>query len=332
MRIVIATPVRPGVSSGNDVTSQRWARRLAELGHDVEVRAVSGGEHFDAEVEGFAPVDADVVIALHARRCAGVVGSMVRHGSDVPVVVGLAGTDLYADLPSDPDAARAISAAAALVVLQPAAVDRLGRFDSGAELASKAHVVHQSVELPLPPRSADTDQFVVAVLAHLRDVKDPLLAARAARLLAANSRIEVVHAGAAHDDEWHQRAVDEASTNARYRWLGELERDESLRLLASAAVLAVTSRLEGGANVVSEAIALGVPIIATRIDGTTGLVGVDHPGLVEVGDVESLSGLMRRCETDARFLEDLTGRSLARQHLTHVEHERRQWRQVLDAL
>lgn len=332
MRITIASPERPGATSGNNVTSSRWARRITELGHDVETVAVEGADRFDAEVRSAACTSCDVVIALHARRCAGVVGTMGRRAPDVPVIVGLAGTDLYADLPGDPDARRAIDAAHRLIVLQPAALDRLADFANGPVLAAKARVVHQSVEPPLPPRRVDPDRFVVAVLAHLRDVKDPMLTAAAVRRLSPASRVMVVHAGAAHDETWRTRADAETVANPRYQWRGEVGRDEALDILASARLLAITSRLEGGANVVTEAIALGVAVIGTRVDGTTGLLGADHPGLVPVGDAEALASVIRRCEADPAFLAELTQRSVARQHLTDVRHEREQWRAVLDQL
>lgn len=336
MRIAIVAPIRPGATSGNDVTAARWARRLAELGHETSVVPVGAdpadqitlGNHGDGAA-------ADLLVALHARRCAPAVAWWNATFPDRPIVVGLAGTDLYHDLPDDADARRSLSFATRIVVLQPAAIDRLAGFDGDA--ASKAHVVAQSVELPdvdgQPLRHRpDPGRFGIAVLAHLREVKDPLLAARAARLVRDGSRVRVDHAGVAHDDAWEKSAREEMDTNPRYHWHGELRRDEALRLLARSTVLACTSRLEGGANVVSEAIALGVPVVGTRIDGNTGVLGDDYPGLVDVGDAPALARLFERLEHDPTLLDDLRRRVTDRRPLTTPEAERDAWSIVLDAL
>lgn len=329
MRIAVVSPVRPGSISGNDVTSERWARRLTELDHEVTLVPWDRELPFHAEGADPAP-GADVLVVLHARRCAAAVGASRHHAPGRPVVVGLAGTDLYVDLPDDADAQRSIEAADRLVVLQSDAVRVLGELDPS--LAGRASVVHQSVDPPLPARRPVADEVRVVVLAHLRDVKDPLLAAGAARRLPPTSRVRVVHAGAAHDDDWRQRAATEAAENPRYEWLGELARAEALELLASATALACTSTREGGANVVTEAFALGVPVVGTRMSGNVGLLGDDHPGLVEVGDVEGLAALFGRLEADPALLAELADRSRSRSRLAEPATERSEWADVLAAL
>lgn len=199
-------------------------------------------------------------------------------------------------------------------------------------LGSKAHVVHQSVEPPIPRHVPPPDRFTVVVLAHLRDVKDPLLAAQAAGLLDRSSLVEVHHAGHAHDDQWRQRALAEQAANPRYEWLGELARPAALELLARSTVLACTSVLEGGANVVTEAIAIGVPVVGTAIDGTTGLLGEDYPGLVPVGDAAALAKWLSHLEATPELLQDLAARVQSLQAITTPDSERAAWAEVLAAL
>ncbi|MEE9416672.1 MAG: selenoneine biosynthesis selenosugar synthase SenB [Acidimicrobiales bacterium] len=330
MKITIVTPRRPGVASGNDVTSARWAARLGELGHSVALATVDeSGAVFDPQADDVAE-GADLLVVLHARRCASAVAASRSNAPNRPVVVGLAGTDLYKDLPDNAVARASIDAADRLVVLQAAAIGRLG--DMAPQLAAKAHVVYQSVEPPLPARSQGDGSFVVVVLAHLRDVKDPLLAAEAVRLLPDSSAVTVLHAGHAHDDIWHERASAEAAANERYRWLGEVDRDHALELLATATVLACTSRLEGGANVVSEAIAMGVPVVGTAIDGNYGLLGMDYPGLVPVGDATALGGWLNDLETRPALLDDLVERVRDRVSQSSPATERAGWKAVLNAI
>lgn len=301
LRLAVVAPRRPGQTSGNAVTAERYVRRLGELGH--RARVVWHDEGGPSPPLG--PVDAAVVV--HARRGAATVAAAADRG--LPVAVVLAGTDLYADLPDDPAARASLDRAGAVAVLQPAALARLAAMS--AAWAAKATVVHQSVDLPAGlAASPDRDAWRVVVLAHLREVKDPLLAARAAATLPPGSRLVVDHAGAAHDDGWRRRAEAEGARNPRYRWHGEVGHAVALDLLAGARVLACTSHLEGGANVVSEALALGVAVVGTRIDGNAGLLGADHPGLVPVGDHRALGALLAVLEGDPRAWEALRARSV----------------------
>ena len=71
------------------------------------------------------------------------------------------------------------------------------------------------------------------------------------------------------------------------------------------------SRMEGGANVVIEAVRSGVPVLASRIDGNVGLLGRGYEGYFEVGDDEALAVAMRRFATDADFAARLSAQCAA---------------------
>jgi glycosyltransferase involved in cell wall biosynthesis len=93
--------------------------------------------------------------------------------------------------------------------------------------------------------------------------------------------------------------------------------------------MVLSSRSEGGANVVSEAVAAGVPILASRIDGSVGLLGVHYPGYFPVGNTAALTRLLQRIETDLDFLTRLRGAIADRAHLFQPAREKRAWRQLL---
>lgn len=313
MRIEIVTPAPVGSHHGNRVTAQRWERLLVELGHEPVITTTWSGE----------PVDA--LIALHALRSAGSACAFAAAHPDRPLVVALTGTDLYRDLADPAQAQDAIEVAHALVVLQVLARDAVP-----AHLRDRVHVIHQSVA-PLDAGDTATagDAFEVVVLAHLRAVKDPFLAAEATRLLPAGSRVRVTHCGAPIDPGTEDRARAESAANPRYRWLGDVPRHEALGHLVASRLLVLTSWLEGGANVVSEALAAGVPVLSTRVDGSVGLLGDDYPGYVAVGDAAGLAGLLRRAETDPAFLAELTAHVAARRELVDPERERHAWADLL---
>jgi glycosyltransferase involved in cell wall biosynthesis len=191
-------------------------------------------------------------------------------------------------------------------------------------------VIRQSAAAPI---AMPDGTFTACALAYLRDVKDPLLAARAAALLPDSSRWRIVHLGGALDDAWTARGRGaEAASHGRWAWLGARSRGDALRVLASSRLVVLTSRSEGGANVISEAIAAGVPVLSTRIDGSVGILGDDYPGYFDVGDAGGLAALLERCERDPAFLDELRGRIVALRPLVEPSAERDAWRRLLAEL
>ena len=85
--------------------------------------------------------------------------------------------------------------------------------------------------------------------------------------------------------------------------------------------MVISSNQEGGANVVSEALVAGVPVIASDIPGNIGLLGQDYPGYYSVGDETALADLLHRAETSPKFLKGLVqhGRQLRENFLPHQE-------------
>jgi glycosyltransferase involved in cell wall biosynthesis len=100
---------------------------------------------------------------------------------------------------------------------------------------------------------------------------------------------------------------------------------QALRLIQRSRLLVVSSRSEGGANVVSEAIACGTPVLASRIDGNMGLLGDDYPGYFPVGDTAALRQLIIRAARDSDWLALLRQYILELQPAFTVETERKAW-------
>jgi len=320
VRIAIATPAPPGSRKGNRTTALRWAGLLRALGHHVRI--------VEAWDEGADEPPAELLVALHARRSSGSVERWRVWRGAAPLVVALAGTDLYEDLPGSPEALRSLALADAVVVLHPRGIAAVP-----ADVRARAVAVIQSATPPrgAPPPPRD-DAFEVVSLAHLRPVKDPFLLPRALRLLPPGSRVRAVHHGAALDAEAEARARAEASENPRWIWLGDRPREEAKRRLAASRLFVLTSRLEGAANAVSEAIACGAPVLSTDVDGSVGVLGEDHPGLFPVGDAAALAALLSRAEQEPPFLQALRARSIALQPLVDPAREREAWRRLLARL
>ena len=196
---------------------------------------------------------------------------------------------------------------------------------------SKLRVLHQSAHLLRPGRKS-TRSFDVAVIGHLRHVKDPMRAALAARRLPASSRMRIVHYGAAENPRWAAAAKAEMARNPRYVWRGDRPRAEVGRLLGRARVMVLSSRSEGGANVISEAVAAKVPILASRIDGSVGLLGRDYPGYFPVGDTAALAQLLHRVESDPPYLSRLQRAIARRAPFFRPAREKAAWKKLIREL
>lgn len=314
LKIHVVTPKPPGSGHGNAVSASRFQALFTELGHAVTVESAWSGH------------DCDVLVALHARRSHPSIADYRRSRPNAPLVVVLTGTDLYSDLPDDPDARRSLVLADRLVALQQAASRALDPAARG-----KLSVIEQSAVASVARKPTDR-AFQVAMLSHIRPVKDPLRPALAARLLPAASRIVIHHAGMVIDPALGAATRVEMAENPRYRWLGELDHAAARALLAESHALALPSRLEGGANAVSEAIAFGVPVIGSRIDGSLGLLGDDYRGFHPFEDTRALADLLWRAESDADFYRGLEAQVAARQYLVDPARERRLWSALLTGM
>ncbi|HUH04124.1 MAG TPA: selenoneine biosynthesis selenosugar synthase SenB [Kofleriaceae bacterium] len=310
LSVQIATPAEAGSRAGNRVTAERWAGLLGELGHDVRIAV------------GWDRDPADLLIALHAGRSHASVRAFRTAQPRAGVVVALTGTDVYGALATDPLMLESMHLADRLVVLQPLAAERVPD-----RYRDRVVTIHQSCSAPRGVARAPG--FQVCVLAHLRAVKDPFLVAEAAYLLPADSPVRIVHAGGARDAKDAARALQLADRVERYQWRGDIARKGALHLLAESQLLVLTSRAEGGANVVTEAIACRTPVISTRIDGSLGLLGQDYPGYVPVGDAEALAAAMHRAATDRAFYADLGARISALGPLVDPATERDAWHGLL---
>ena len=307
--IRIVTPEPPDSRRGNRVTAHRWEKMLVDQGHDVIVEQALSGE-------------ADLLIALHATKSRAAVAAFRG-----PAVVALTGTDLYGDLArGDRDAGASVKDAVRLIVLQPRAIDALE-----PQLRGKARVVYQSTETPAPaPERAPP--FRVVVVGHMRAVKDPFRTAEAVGMVSEDSPVRVVHIGRPLDADTRDRVRTESRENPRYQWLGELSRPDTLVEIARSQLLCLTSVMEGGANVVTEALACGTPVVTSRIDGSLGLLGDDYPGMFEVGDTPALAKLLSRASTDGSFYAELSARCAALRHLAEPATERDALRALLAEL
>jgi putative glycosyltransferase (TIGR04348 family) len=315
MKIALITPVPAQSRQGNRVTALRWARIFKALGHRITI-----AQEYDGK-------PCDLMVALHARRSFAAIECFRRLYPMAPLIVALTGTDLYGDIRTSLEAQQSLELATRLIILQPKGIEELA-----PHLRQKVRVIYQSVRGFNGPVPKAKSSFDVCVLGHLRPVKDPFRTALASRLLPATSRLRVLHVGKALSDDMAQRAQAEMAANPRYHWLGELPRWQALRVLARSQVLVLSSLSEGGANVISEALAVGVPIVASRIAGSIGLLGEEYPGYFPVEDTVALARLLDRVESDAGFYQELQAWCTRLAPLVRPAREFQTWASLLQEL
>ena len=314
MDCAIITPARPGSRHGNRNTALRWAAHLRALGHRATIEVAWNGREHDA------------MIALHARRSHDSVLAWKQAHPSRPLALVLTGTDLYRDIRSDAGAKMSLDLADRLVVLQEKGLDELS-----PRHRAKAQVIFQSVRARKrlsPPRR----NFLVTVIGHLRDEKDPFCAARALACLPGAGNLRIVHLGGAMSADAAREARARMRADARYRWLGEVPHARAMQWLARSHAMVISSRMEGGAHVVSEAISIGVPVLASGIPGNIGLLGDDYPGYFRTGSERALARLLAQAMHDSRLLARLERNVKSRRALVSPESERGALRKLLAGL
>jgi putative glycosyltransferase (TIGR04348 family) len=291
--IHIVSPASARENNGNWQTASRWQRHLAR---DYRVTIGPGWQAGD-------PVP-DLLIALHARRSAAALAAFSDAHPARPTLLVLTGTDLYRDIHDDATAQASLARAHALVVLQPRGLDELPE-----AVRAKTHVIYQSAPRLRPGRSRKP--LDIAMIGHLREEKDPRTFMDAARLVGTPG-IRLVHIGAALDPALGRRAQETQAATPAYRWLGALPHMATRRRLRRCHAMVIASRMEGGANVIIEAVTCGVPVLASNIAGNVGMLGEDYAGLFPPGDAPALAALIERSATDARFADRLRRQCAAR--------------------
>ena len=300
--VAIISPALASANSGNWHTAKRWARCLApraRVSIDNEWRGAS----------------ADFLIALHARRSAASIAAFAGRYPDRPLIVVLTGTDLYRDIAVDESAKRSLALASRLVVLQDEGIEAVP-----PEYAAKTLTIYQSARLLLPGRPSRR-HFDLALVGHLRPEKDPMTALRALRRLPADLPLRLFHIGGDLDPQLAAEVRAEGAGDARYCPLGPLSQAATRQVIKRCRLLLLPSLMEGGANVLIEAVTSGVPVLGSDIPGNRGMLGADYPGWFPVGDAARLAELISAAARDPDYYAMLSRRCAERVSLFSPAHE-----------
>lgn len=203
----------------------------------------------------------------------------------------------------------------------------------GAELASGyAHapavldlvvsLVPASAVLASPPEHDRSGRLQLISVGRLEEEKNPLLLADIlARLVANDPRWNMIVCGQGDLREALERRLGELGVLERAELRGYVPMGEGLlELYRSSDALLHVSWTEGFPQVLVEAMASGLPIVATAVGGVARGVG-DAALLVAPGSSEAAVDALVRLARDERLRKDLIARGLARARSLTLERQ-----------
>ena len=309
MHITLITPAKKQTRNGNRISALRWAKFLRQDNNTVKIQT------------DYNYTKTDLMIALHAWRSSNAIHKYKKLYPKRPLIVVIGGTDVNKFLQIDKDVTlKSMELANAIVCLHDLVGELLPKY-----LHDKLHLIRQSAT-PIPKtRKLSKRFFNVCVIGHLRNEKDALRAALAARLAPAESKIRITLFGKAYSSEWAKKAQKEITINKRFQWLGEVPRWRIRQEYSTTDLMVISSSQEGGANVISEAIVANVPIIASNIPGNIGLLGRHYPGYYPLKDEYALLNILLKAETDPNFLESIVNHYQHLKALFLPERESKNW-------
>ena len=318
MKVLVTTPYEKNSLQGNTVTAKRVVSILLESGIDAAVLSK------DEKV-----VCADVLIALHARKSAHFIDDFLAMNLTGKVIVYLTGTDLYSDIPNGCEICeKSMELADALVVSQNSSLASVPE-----KYRSKTVVVHKSIDLPDAVRDdVGTESKLFTVIGHIRAVKQPFMAVESLQLLDRSVSLRLALLGKEVDSGSGEICMKWQEQDPRFQWLGGVEYVETLQWMQRSVATINTSLAEGGANSVGESIVLGVPVIASRIEGNIGMLGDDYAGYFSAESNQELADLMHRVIHDANFLEKLRGQVKLRGKSFLRENEKQDWMNIIQKI
>jgi len=344
--VALLVPGRIDTRTGGTIYDRRMAEGLGALGWVVDVHTLDAsfprptaaalahaGEVVEALPEGG--------VALIDSLALGAMPALVERARTRGTVVALMHLPLIADPAIDAqtagafavDEGRALAAADHVVVTGAAALDLLSPYQIDP---SRLTIVEPGTD-PAPLARGSDDGVV-----HLLSVA-------------------TVHAGKGHEtllgalgdaavDGWHLTCAgsltrDEATAahvvdtarrlhlEDRVRFAGDLAHDALAGCYDAADVFVLATRRETYGMAVAEALARGLPIVATRTGAIPALVGASAGLLVDVDDRRGLAEALRRVITTASLRAALAaGARERRGQFPTWEHACRRMAQVLEAL
>jgi glycosyltransferase involved in cell wall biosynthesis len=294
-RIALVSPFTLPVLSGNSLTAERLRKGLLKRGH--EVRLYNASEGSPEEAVRFEP---DLLHSFNAERPRAWMAGFLRR-LPRPWVVTLTGTDYnawYGREAPPPHLRESLEKAGAIVTFHEEARQVVS--ETFPHLRPRLELIPQGVSVregrvdrpALRERfGLDPDRVVFLMVAGLRSVKNIPCGLRAiTRIEVAFPEAVLLLAGPVMEQAEADRIREMGRGLRCFRYLGELPPESVRDLMACSDIFLNTSYHEGMPGAVLEAMAEGLPVLASDAAGNRALVREGESGFFfPVDDEETLA-------------------------------------------
>jgi L-malate glycosyltransferase len=294
MKIALLTPCYYPFVRGNSVTVRRIEKFLQAIGCEVRVFSldVVTAEDTCKGVKQFAP---DIIHAFHGF-VSGRIARLISRSLKIPYIITLTGTDVYEALHDGrkEETVAALYDAAALVAFHKSIKSRL--VEDFSSFAAKCCVIAQGVEIPGSDYVHHNDfhpvegESVILLPAGLRPVKNvtfalPLLA----KLHDQGTPLCFILIGPVLHRGYAAEVLAEFEQYPFAHYFGEVGNNAIGWFYDQSTLVLNTSSFEGGmANTVLEAMAMGVPVLGSNIEGNRSVIKDGITGLLYHGEADFL--------------------------------------------
>ena len=285
MRIALVTPSKLPFSCGNSLLAERIRAGLSVRGHDARIFSTQCDSIADAV--HFEP---DIVHSLHAikpaRWLAGLFDSCAP-----PWAITLTGTDYNS--PEEYGAehemiVRQFAEASAVIVFHEEARRHVA--ESFAAAAEKLVVIPQGIHIregtvePGPVRArygVAADEVLYFMAAGIRPVKNIIFALEVfSEVCERFKRARLILAGPVIDNSEAARIFEKGGDTPGFSYIGEIAPSAVRELMAASDIFLNVSLHEGMSGAILEAMAEGVPVLASDAPGNRALVRHNVTGLL----------------------------------------------------
>ncbi|MEO6186940.1 MAG: glycosyltransferase family 4 protein [Steroidobacteraceae bacterium] len=268
---------------------------------------------------------ADGITHLHNQLgdASGTVALLASTLTDIPFSITFHGPHIFFD-PLHWGLRQKIRRAAFICCISHYCRSQLMLFSDAADWF-KLQIVHCGVDIAQfgyrPPRENARHFLYVGRLAAEKGL--PVLLEAATALAAQGLDFELTLVGDGPDRQALERQIAQAGLSARIHFAGYADQEGVLRYLQQSDAFILPSFAEGVPVSLMEAMACGVPVVATRVAGVSELIADGETGLlVHASDATSLCSAMKRYLTEPQLRQrvaEQARRTIAAEFNIHTE-------------